>query len=160
MALTALVRDHGDVEKTANRLIGDEFMVSADTLTLWKADVHAEQYRRLEEQLGREVERDAILRAQQIIRRGNELTLDLMERVGRIERQELVSQALRAMSDATKKATTELMLLTGRPVTGASGDASVEAMLRLVTGLQETGLIKIAPGIAETLTDADVIEDP
>lgn len=158
-ALTALVRDHGDVEVTAGRLIGDEFMVSADTLALWKADTHAEQYRRLEEQLGREIERDAIMRTQQIIKRSGELKLELLERVGAITRQELVPQALRAVSDAGAKATTELMQLTGRPVSGASGDASVDAMLRLVTGLQETGLIKIAPSVAATLTDADVVEE-
>lgn len=159
MALSALVRDHGDVEKTANRLIGDEFMVSADVLAVWKADTHAEQYRRLEEQLGREIERDAIGTLQHTIRRAGEIRLDLLERVALIERPELVSQALRAVSDAGRKATTELMLLTGRPVNGASGDASVEAMTRLVTGLQELGLVKLAPSIAETITDAQVVDE-
>jgi hypothetical protein len=160
MALTALVRDRGDVEVTAARLIGDEFMVSADTLAFWKTDTHAEQYKRLEEHIGRETERDAITTAQQVIKRGGELKLELLEYVGEIRRPELVSQALRAVSDATAKATTELMQLTGRPVSGASGDASLESMTRLVTGLQELGLVKLAPSIAATLTDADVIEEP
>lgn len=160
MALTALVRDLGDVEKTASRLIADEFMVSADVLALWKTETHVEQYKRIEEHLGHEIERDAIMTAQHTIRRGGELRLALLERVGKIERQELVSQALRAVSDATRKATTELMLLTGRPIDGASNDASVEAMTRLVTGLQELGLVKVAPQIAVALDGDDVIEEP
>jgi hypothetical protein len=156
MALTALVRDRGDVEVTAARLIGDEFMVSADTLALWKTDTHAEQYKRIEEHIGRETERDAITTAQQTSSAAASCKLELLERVGEIRAPGArLPGAARRVNDATAKATTELMQLTGRPVNGNAGDASVEAMTRLVTGLQELGLVKLAPSIAETISDAD-----
>lgn len=160
MALQALARDFGDVEKTAERLIGDEFMVSPDTLWLWRVDLHAEQYTRIVDNLGTELERNAITQLQQRIVRTNELAMTMAERVGEVTRAELVSQALRALTDASAKASTELMQITGRPVSGNAGDASVEAMSRLLNGLAGAGLIKIAPSIAFSLDPSQIQEEP
>lgn len=159
-ALAALARDYGDVDKTAERLIDDEFMVPAATLYEWKTEVHAEQYSRIAQGLGSELERDAIQQLQQTLVRSNELRLEMLERVGGITRPELVSQALRAISDAGAKASTELMQITGRPVNGAAGDGSVDAMLRLLGSMQSMGLVSVAPsvqgsidGTAEDMSD-------
>lgn len=150
-ALRQLALDFGDVETTSERLIDDEFQVSALTLLEWKLDLHAEQYQRIAEQLGLERERNAIGQLQEIVVRANELKLPMMERVGEITRAELVPQALRALSDAGAKATAQLMQLTGRPLDGKAGDASVDSMIRLVTGLQGAGLLNIAPPVAEAI---------
>jgi hypothetical protein len=156
-ALQALARDFGDVDKTAERLIADEFQVSAETLHLWKTETHAEQYKRLLENMGHELERSAIQQLQQRITRTNELAMEMAERVGQIQRQELTPGALRALTDASAKATTELMQLTGRPT---AGDGSIENMLRLISGLEGAGFLKIAPSVAYTLRPEDVTEDP
>lgn len=157
-ALQALARDNGDVEATAEKLIDDEFMVTAAVLYEWKTETHAEQYSRIVEALGAELERNAIIQLQRIVGRANDLKLGMMERVGEITRPELVSQALRALSDVGAKSTNQLMQLTGRPVAGNAGDASVEAITRIVTGLQAAGLIKIAPSVVATLGPGDVEE--
>lgn len=163
IALRALARDHGDVDKTAERLLDDgegfeSFMVPAGTLDLWKNETHAEQYKQLVERMGAELERDAVIHLQRTITRANRARDDLIERVSQIERPELVSQALRAISDASAKSTNQLMQLTGRPVAGAAGDASVEAITRVVKGLEAAGLISVSPRVSATLTPEDVEE--
>lgn len=159
MALQALARDYGDVEKTADRLINDEFQVPAETLWQWKQDTHAEQYNRLLDVMGHELERSAIQQLQQRITRTNELVETMAERVGEVTRPELVSQALRALTDASAKATTELMQLTGRPTNGAAGDGSIEGMIRLISGLESAGFLKVAPSVALTLDPSQVQDD-
>lgn len=160
MALQALARDHGDVDRTAERLLNDEFQVPAETLYLWKTELHAEQYNRLLENMGHELERTAIQQLQHRIARVNELTMDMAERVGQIQRQELTAGALRALTDASAKATTELMQLTGRPVNGAAGDGSIENMLRVIAGLEGSGFLRVAPSVAYTLHPDQVTEVP
>lgn len=158
MALQALARNHGDVDLTARDLINDEFQVPAATLIDWMTDSHAEQYTRIAESLGAEIERSIIRQAQDNMHRAGQLQTDLLERVGRVQREELLSQALRAVTDARSKSTNTLLLLTGRSITGNDGGATVEAMTRLVNSLQGLGLVKVAPSIAATLGDGDVEE--
>lgn len=158
LALQQLALDFGNVETTAEKLINDEFQVPALTLLAWKLEEHAEQYGRIADQLGAQLERGAITQLQETIIKANEGRLELIERVALIERPELVSQALRALSDASAKASTELMQLTGRPTDGRDGDASVDAMIRLVTSLQGAGLINVAPAVAATLAPTEIEE--
>jgi hypothetical protein len=159
LALQALARDFGDVDKTADRLINDEFQVPAETLYLWKTEVHAEQYNRLLDNMGHELERSAIQQLQQRITRTNELAMEMAERVGEITRAELTPQALRALTDASAKASTELMQLTGRPINGAAGDGSIENMLRVISGLQSAGFLKVAPSVAAFTLDAESVTE-
>lgn len=159
LALQALARDFGDVDKTADRLVNDEFQVPAETLYLWKTESHAEQYNRLLENMGHELERTAIQQLQHRITRVNELAMEMAERVGGIQRQELTPAALRALTDASSKASTELMQLTGRPINGAAGDGSVENMLRLIAGLESSGFLKVAPSVAYTLDPSEIKEE-
>lgn len=159
MALQALARNEGDVELTARELVNDEFMVPAATLIDWITETHVEQYERIYKAYGGERERRAVQQAHNLIVRTGELQATMIERVGEVTRPELVSQALRALTDARRKGVNDLLLLTGRSITGGSETATVEAMTRLVTGLQGLGLIKVSPTIAATLTDADVMED-
>lgn len=158
MALQALARNQGDVELTSMELINDEFQVPVATLIAWMTETHSEQYTRIADGLGAEIERQVIRQAQDNMKRAGEIQADLLERVALIERPELVSQALRAVTDARTKSTTALLLLTGRSITGNDGGATIEAMTRLVNSLQGQGLVKIAPSIAATLGPEDVHE--
>lgn len=159
MTLQALARNEGDVSKTADELINEEFQVPAATLIEWITETHVEQYNRIADAIGAELERRAVQQAHKLIIKAGELQYDMVVRAGAIERQELVPQALRALTDARRKGVNDVLLLTGRSITGASDAATVEAMTRLVTGLQGLGLIKVAPNIAATLNDADVVEE-
>lgn len=164
MALQQLARDEGDTVKTANRLINDEFMVPAATLVMWVTETHAEQYARIAEGIGAEQERQVIRQAQDTLVYAGTVQRKLVEEIeiklteGKI-RPEALPQALRSVTDVRSKSTTSLLLLTGRSVTGNAGEATVEAMTRLVTSLQGLGLVKVAPSIAATLGSEDVIED-
>lgn len=159
MALQQLARNKGDIAATADELVNDEFQVPAATLVEWSTETHAEQYDRITKSLGYELERRAVQQAQEMIVRTGELQMEMIEEVGRIRRQELTPQALRALTDARRKGVNDVLLLTGRSITGGSEAATVEAMTRLVTGLQGLGLIKVAPSVALTLGDSEIVDE-
>lgn len=164
MALQALARNEGDVAETASELINDEFQVPRSTLIEWMTETHAEQYHRIVDQLGNENERRVIAQAHNVTVRAGEVQADLVEHLATLLdtgklRPELVPQSIRALTDARAKSVNSVLLLTGRSITGDTGGADVEAMTRLVEGLQSLGLVKIAPNIAATLGPEDVHED-
>lgn len=163
MALQAVARNQGDVELTARELINDEFQVPAATLIDWITETHAEQYSRIVDGLGAEQERRVIRQAQDTLVRAGEVQSELVEAIatqlhdGKI-RPEVLPQSLRSITDVRAKSVNSLLLLTGRSVTGNTGEATVEAMTRLVNSLQGLGLVKVAPSIAATLGSEDVQE--
>jgi hypothetical protein len=112
-ALRELVAHAGDPEAAAEALVDDEFQVPVATLRRWKRDTHAEQYRRLEEEYGRELERIATEQARATIVRAGQIERDLLEQVKDVPR-EVAPQALRAAADVKSKSVDKLLALTGR----------------------------------------------
>lgn len=157
--LMRLAAEHGDVEAVAEVLIDDEFQVPADTLRLWMLDTHAEQYKRYERDAGTGHERLAIARLRETIARSAQLEADMLEQVATITNPALQPNALRAIADVKSKATTELLQLTGRPVSGAR-EGSADAMGNLVRHMLEKGYLKAADGVTlEPAIDVDPIEE-
>lgn len=143
-ALMRLAANEGDVDRTADELVDDRFMVPADTLRHWKLETYREQYTRLEEQRAHELEQDAIAQLRRTIKKVGELEDKMLERVGGITDRNLTPNALRALSDARAKATNELLQLTGRPVNGQRAGGSPAD---LVMSMVELGYLRLAPGI-------------
>lgn len=141
--LMRLAANRGDVEKTADEIIDDEFMVPADTLRYWKLEEYGEQYKRLEREIGQELETQAIAQLRSTVQRTGELQADLLEEVGAIRQPALMPNALRALSDAKAKGTNELLQLTGRPTNGGSSGSLGE----LAAALVNAGLLVPAAGL-------------
>jgi hypothetical protein len=112
-ALRELVAHAGDPTAAAEALVDDEFQVPVATLRRWKRDTHAEQYRRLEEEYGRELERIAAEQARATIVRAGQIERDLLERV-KDAPPDVAPQALRAAADVKSKNVDKLLALTGR----------------------------------------------
>lgn len=144
LALLRLARNGGNIELTADELIDDRFQVPRDTLQTWMLDTHAEQYRRIEKELGERKEENAIARLRTIIEKTSALRVDMVDEVGRISDQRLLPQALRALSDAEAKSTTMLLQLTGRPV---NGDRHGTSLGELAATMIAAGFIRPTEGI-------------
>lgn len=145
-ALMTLVANGGSASKTAEELLEGDFQVTAPTLRRWKNDTHAEQYRRLEENYGHELEQLAIQRARQIIEKAADKVEVLLERAGEAEG-DLVPQALRAVADAQSKQGNLLMQLTGRPTNPRDNGSS--DVVQLVMHMVDKGYLKLAPDVAQ-----------
>jgi hypothetical protein len=144
-ALTRLALNNGDVKATAGELIDDRFQVPEDTLRFWMLEEHKQRYDRLKRDLSSSQEEQAVSQLRRTITRVGELEADLLERVGAIQDERLSPNALRALSDARAKATTELLQLTGRPVDGKTDAASA---ISLLGKLHREGLLRAAPGVS------------
>lgn len=144
MALMALVANGGNVAKTADQLIGDEFQVPADRLRAWKNDTHAQRYRDLEERYGNELENEAIQHARTVLGKAAEIELELLEKV-RTPSPELAPQALRAVADVKSKNVNAVLALTGRTPTGQK-DTGAD-VVKLFQGMVDKGWLKLSPGV-------------
>lgn len=145
-ALMAMVANGGSAAKTAEELHEGDFQVTAATLRRWKNDTHAEQYRRLEENYGHELEQMAIQQARQIIEMSHDKLKALLERAGEAKG-DLVPQALRAVADTQSKQGNLLMQLTGRPTNPRDNGSS--DIVQLVMHMVDRGYLKLAPDVAE-----------
>lgn len=156
-ALMVLAETHGDVDAVADMLIDDEFQVPADTLRYWMLEQHREQFNRLMEDHGRQLEADTIAQLRETIRHTSTVKHELIDRVRElaIASPREAPHALRAITDAEAKSTVQILQLTGRPVSGAREGGS-DAMLKLARHMIDQGLLRPADGI--TLDPADVEE--
>ena len=144
----SLVANGGNVKATAEELTDGEFRVPMATLRAWKNEVHAEQYRRLEERYGRELEQEAVEVARQNIRRAGDKKRALLDRIDpETAPPDQLAQLLKAVTDAEAKGTDGLLKLTGRP-TNPTGDHSAGEVVRLLTTMAERGYLQLAPGIS------------
>lgn len=138
-ALLQLVANAGNVAKTAK-----EVGVPESTLRSWKNDLHSEQYRRLEEDHGRELELQAADQARQTIVRAGEIERELLERA-RQAQSDMVPQALRAVTDVKAKNVDRLLSLTGRPVQPRDSDGN--DLIGLVKSMVDRGYVRVVAGV-------------
>lgn len=163
-ALRELVAHAGDPEQAAEALVDDEFQVPVATLRRWKRETHAEQYRRLEEEYGRELERIATEQARATIVRAGQIERDLLERV-KDAPPDVAPQALRAAADVKSKNVDKLLALTGRAGYGAPQATEFGALLRHMQG---KGYVKLnvtleggdAPDAGPAAIDVEHVEEP
>jgi hypothetical protein len=147
-ALLALAANSGDAKITAEQLIEGDFQVTEATLLLWKHDVHAERYKRFERELANERERRTVSVLQDTITETSQIKRDMLEQVKQTaERPEMAGHALRAITDAESKSVSSLLALTGRPTDGRQ-EGGADALSRLVLGMAERGLVRLAPGLS------------
>jgi hypothetical protein len=146
-ALLALAANGGDAKETAEQLHEGDFMVTEATLLLWKAEEHAERYKRYARELAAEREGKAASVLQDTIVETTRIKRELLAKVqDTADRPEYAGHALRAITDAESKSVNSLLALTGRPTDGRQ-DGGGDAIARLVLGMQAQGLIQLAPGL-------------
>lgn len=150
--LTQLVANGGNVAKTAKQVDIPDY-----TLRAWKADTHAEQYRRLEEQFGTDLERQAVELARARMVRASEIEGELLEKAAQA-RPDMVPQALRAVADVKSKATNQVLQLTGRPLEGK--EASGVDIMKMLESMQARGIAKLAVGVELRTEEAGAAGDP
>jgi hypothetical protein len=148
-ALMQLVANGGNVKRTAEELIDEEFQVPETTLRAWKNDVHAERYRQLEDAYGSELEAEAVQAARLRLQRAAEIEGDLLERAGEVRTPELVPQALRAVADVKSKSGNLLMQLTGRPT--APKDTGNGDVIKLLQTMADRGYLSLAAPVAKSI---------
>jgi hypothetical protein len=147
-ALMSLVANSGNVKKTSEELFDDDFQVPIATLRAWKNDVHAEQYRRLEESYGKELEAEAVEVARANIRLAGDKKRALLERIDPEKTpSDQIAQTLKAVTDAEAKGTDGLLKLTGRP-TNPHGDQGGASVVELLLKMADRGYIQLAPGLS------------
>lgn len=157
-ALTVLAEYAGDTVRAADELRDrDEnpIEIRASTLRLWKTEQHVEQYRKLEEQLGGEMENTAIQRARQLINQADTKLEVLVERAGEAQGDQ-VPQAIRAIADVKSKSGNVLMQLTGRPMNPK--DNSSSDIVDLLKHMVDRGYLSLAPDVAASV-EGSVEED-
>jgi hypothetical protein len=143
-ALMALAAHGGSVAKAAEELVDEEFMVPASTLRHWRDDVHAEQYRRLAEEYGGKLEREALELMRRNMRKAAELEEELIEAMAHVPAEQK-PQALRALADSKAKNVDKILALTGRP---SSGEKPLD-LQGLLRGMEGRGYLKINIGIEQ-----------
>lgn len=137
-ALRELVAHGGDCEHAAEELLDDEFQVPVATLRRWRHEDHAEQYRRLEEEYGRELERQAVNLSQRNVARAAQIEANLLEEMEGLPREQK-AQALRAVADSKSKGIDKVLALTGRNVPPPQGNNFAD----LLRSLQAQGVLKV-----------------
>lgn len=152
-ALLQLVANGGNAARTAEQLHDGDFMVTESTLRSWKNDLHAEQYRRLEAEHGKELEREAVEQARLTVQRVGELERDVVERIGkalagedglRLDTRDL-PQTLRSLTDTKAKSIDRVLALTGRPV--QPKDPGAGDVVKLLEAMAAKGYLRLAAGV-------------
>ena len=147
-ALMALVAKGGVVTAAAEELAETDNPVPVATLRAWKNEVHAEQYRRLEERYGKELEQEAVEVARQNIRLAGDKKRALLQRIDPEKTpSDQIAATLKAVTDAEAKGTDGLLKLTGRP-TNPTGDHSAGQVVELLSKMIDQGYLGLAPGIS------------
>lgn len=154
-ALTALAENAGNYAQTADELRGRDFEIRAGLLREWKTKVHAEQYRKIETNLGAEMEAEAIARQRQLINLADAKLGPLIERAGDAEGDD-VPQALRAIADVKSKSANALMQLTGRPTNPRDNGSS--DIVDLLKHMVDRGYLNLAPDVAASV-EGSVVDD-
>lgn len=150
-ALTVLAENAGNFARAADELRdhhNDPLEIRAGTLREWKKSIHAEQYRKIEENLGAEMEQQAIARQRKLINLADEKLEPLIERAGEATG-ENVPQALRAIADVKSKSGNVLMQLTGRPTNPRDNGSS--DIVDLLKHMVDRGYLNLAPDVAASV---------
>lgn len=143
-ALTVLAEHGGDCAAAADELRDERaFEVRARLLREWKKS-HYEQYRRLSENAGADMEEQAIQKQRRLINLADSKLEPLLERAGEAEG-DAVPQAMRAVADVKAKSSNTLMQLTGRPT--SPRDNSTGDIVELLKHMVDRGYMKLAPGV-------------
>lgn len=156
--LAQLVANGGNVSKTADELIDDEFQVPVATLRHWKNETHVEQYRRLEERYGLELEAAAVAQARLNIELAGQKKRTLLQQVPDKPPVDQLAQLLKAVTDAESKGTQGLLQLTGRP-TNPQGDQGSGEVVKLLTVMAQKGYLSLAPGVSIERPVPKVVEN-
>lgn len=157
-ALTVLAENAGNYARAADELRDheeDPLEIRAGLLRIWKTEQHSEQYRKIEEALGYEMEQQAVAKQRQLINMADEKLGPLLERAGEAEG-DAVPQAIRAIADVKSKSGNVLMQLTGRPTNPR--DNSSSDIVDLLKHMVDRGYLNLAPDIAGTV-EGTVVED-
>jgi hypothetical protein len=139
--LLALVESSGMAEEAYVRLTEQGIDLPAESLTEIKL-AHPERYRQLDDQYGRKLETEIILRARQNALRATEIEATLMEDMLNAGEREK-PQALRAIADVKAKSVDKVLALTGRPTDGKGGGEA--DMGQLLKALVDRGVFNVAP---------------
>jgi hypothetical protein len=147
-ALLALAANAGDAKLTAEQLHDGDFQVTEATLLLWRHEDHRERYERFARELAYERESRTVSVLQETLVETARIKKDLLAKVEKTaDRPEFAGHALRAITDAEAKSTSNLLALTGRPTDGRR-EVGAEAVVRLVEGMAAKGFLNIAGGLA------------
>jgi hypothetical protein len=145
--LMRLVANQGNCARTASELIDDDFQVPRETLARWKTDLYAEQYRRLEDQHGKELEQEAVEQARLNIQLAGQKKRTLLEQVPDKPPVDQIAALLKAVTDAESKGVQGLLQLTGRP-TNPQGNSATNDVVQLLQKMKEVGFVSFAPGVS------------
>jgi hypothetical protein len=117
----------------------------SSTLRHWRDEDHAEQYRRLAEEYGREARAGGgRADAQRNMRKAAQLEEELIEAMAHVPAEQK-PQALRALADSKAKNVDKILALTGRP---SSGEKPLD-LQGLLRGMEGRGYLKINIGIEQ-----------
>lgn len=137
--LLALVASNGSPEEAYVKLTEEGIDLPTESLTQIKLE-HPERYRQLEDQYGRDLELEIILRARQNALRASEIEATLMEDMLKAGEREK-PQALRAIADVKAKSVDKALALTGRPTDGKQAQTDMGQLLKV---LVDRGVFTVA----------------
>lgn len=159
-ALTLLAINGGDCARTATELREDDenpIEMRASTLRAWRKETHVEQYRRLVEETGAELEERATQRARTLIDKADTQLERLIERAGDAQGDQ-VPATLRAVADVKAKSGNLLMQLTGRPTNPR--DNSTSDIVELLKHMADRGYLNLAPDVQDAVEGtAEPVDD-
>lgn len=147
-ALTALAENAGNYAQTADELRDREFEIRAGLLRTWKTETHVEQYRKIEENLGHEMEATSIARQRQLINKADEKIDKLLDKLDDVA-PEKAPEAMRAAGDIKAKSANTLMQLTGRPTNPRDNGSS--DIVDLLKHMVDRGYLSLAPDVAASV---------
>lgn len=157
-ALEALAENAGNYAQTAEELRSDEenpLEIRAATLRTWRTETHVEQYRKLEENLGFEMEQTAVAKQRKLINKADEKLDKLLDKLDDVPADK-APEALRAAGDVKSKSSNTLMQLTGRPTNPR--DNSSSDIVDLLKHMVDRGYLNLAPDVAASV-EGTVDED-
>ncbi len=129
--LAALLACAGSPSKASEALKAQGITIPASTLSRWKNHEHAERYRQLEVDHGRELEAEIVMGARITARRAAEIEAELLERA-RTASDRDVPRALSAVTDVKSKSVNEVLALTGRPTDGGRKGRDMGELLKFL----------------------------
>lgn len=148
--LLAIIASNGSPEDAYVKLTEEGLDLPIESLTEIKLS-HPERYRQLDEQYGRNLELEIILRARQNALRASEIEAQLMEDMTSVGDREK-PQALRAIADVKAKSVDKVLALTGRPTDGKRAESDMGQLLKV---LVDRGVFTVAAPAPPKQVDAE-----
>jgi hypothetical protein len=146
-ALAILVAHRGSPMEAAAACADEGIQIKPYLLSNWKNNVHAEQYRRIEERYGQELEQQIIAEKRDNAHLAGQKKRALLERIDpeKVTPSDLPN-LLKAVTDAEAKSTNGLLQMTGRP-TNPQGQHDAGEVVKLLQTMAERGYLALAPGV-------------